>query len=102
MDFDPVLSGVANGLVREEQLTWQDYQRLVAHVIKQQNLRLLASSEITVSENEHTGEIDVVIRYTSPDVRIGGESSARWDSIFVECKRRSRKLELDDVGKVFC
>lgn len=102
MDFDPVLKGVANGLVREEQLTWQDYQRLVAHVIKLQNLRLLASSEVTVSENEHSGEIDVVIRYMSPDVRIGAESSARRESIFVECKRRSRKLELDDVGKVFC
>lgn len=102
MNFDPVLKDVLNGLVREEQLTWQDYQRLVAHVIKLQNLRLLASSEVTISENEHSGEIDVVIRYMSPDVRIGEDSSARLESIFVECKRRSRKLELDDVGKVFC
>ena len=63
---------------------------------------LLASSEITISDNEYNGEIDIVIRYMSPEIKIGSDVSAREESIFVECKRRNRKLELDDVGKVFC
>src|SRR5262245_41752854 len=102
MDVDSLIHGVKSGAVREHQLSWQDYQQLVSLIIKRQNLSLLTSSEVTISDNEHSGEIDIVIRYMSPEIRIGIESQARQESIFVECKRRSRKLELDDVGKVFC
>jgi hypothetical protein len=102
MDPAAVIRNLANGLIREEHVPWQDYQQLVSLVIRRQNLELLASSEVTVSDHEHSGEIDIVIRYWSPEIKIGSDKSAREESIFVECKRRGRKLELDDVGKVFC
>jgi hypothetical protein len=102
MDEKALIEGLLAGLVREEQLEWADYQRLVSHVIRRQNLSLLASSDVTISDNETSGAIDIVIRYMSPAIQIGADSNKRQESIFVECKRRQRKLELDDVGKVFC
>ncbi|WP_353118422.1 ATP-binding protein [Nitratidesulfovibrio sp.] len=88
----------------ESKLSWADYQQRVIDALKKENYSLFDEGRVYVSNEEFSGIADIEIRCNIPKLRVGGKTSKNNDIIIaaIECKRRSRTLSLDVVGKIFC
>ena len=83
-------------------LTWYEFQEMVAYLVIEQNMKLL--NEYSISTDFAVGEIDIILKVQNDNnLQLGNKSLQSLPEYhFIECKHHNTKLAMTTAGKVFC
>jgi hypothetical protein len=78
-----------------------DFQREVFELVAERLRRQYGDASLVVS-NFNRGPIDIVAKLVRTGPSISEEALEVAERIYIECKQRGRKIDMDAAGKAFC
>ncbi len=93
-----LIKKLQTGEITQEELTYDEVEKILFHKFKNNILSKFKSARVNMHKK---GPIDIIVesQFEVPSITL--EENISNYIIYIECKQRGRKLELDETAKVF-